>query len=95
MILIIFTSRSDVKFDRIDPPPSESLGLESLDFDWVYLLVFKSSDTGDGIWVCVMEMFVISIHWSQVLRREWRCGWSSADRLRSNYIWVINKFIAY
>ena len=27
--------------------------------------------------------------------REWRCSWSSADRQCSNYIWVINNFIAY
>ena len=32
-------------------------------------------------------------HWSQVLSREWRCSWGSADRRCSNYIWVINKFI--
>ena len=36
-----------------------------------------------------------SIHWSHVLSWEWRCSWSSADRRCSNYIWVINKFIAY
>ena len=35
------------------------------------------------------------IHWNQVLSREWRCSWSSADRRCSNYIWVINDFIAY
>ena len=35
------------------------------------------------------------IHWSQVLSREWRCSWSSADRQWSKYIWVINNFIAY
>ena len=35
------------------------------------------------------------IHWSQVLGREWRCSWSSADRRCSNYIWVVNNFIAY
>ena len=37
------------------------------------------------------------IHWCQVLSREWRCSWSSADgdRRFSNYIWVINNFIAY
>ena len=29
------------------------------------------------------------IYWSQVLSREWRCSWSSADRRCSNYIWVI------
>ena len=34
-------------------------------------------------------------HWSQVLIREWRCSWSSADRWCSNYIWVINNVIAY
>ena len=33
------------------------------------------------------------IHWSQVLSREWRCSWGSADRRCSNYIWVINNFI--
>ena len=35
------------------------------------------------------------IYWSQVLSREWRCPWSSADRRCSNYIWVINNSIAY
>ena len=30
-----------------------------------------------------------------VLSREWRCSWSSADRRCSNYICVINNFIAY
>ena len=46
-------------------------------------------------------MFLVSsccclcpIHWSQVLSREWRCSWSSADGRCSNYIWVINNFIA-
>ena len=36
-----------------------------------------------------------SIRWSQVLSREWRCSWSSADRRCSNYIWVIDNLIAY
>ena len=27
--------------------------------------------------------------------REWRCSWSSADRRCSNYIWVIDNFIAF
>ena len=36
-----------------------------------------------------------SIHWNQVLSREWRCSWSSADRRCSNYIWMIYGFIAY
>ena len=35
------------------------------------------------------------IHWSQVLSREWRCSWSSADRRCSNYIGVVNNFITY
>ena len=47
-------------------------------------------------------MFLISscsclcpMHWSQVFSWEWRCSWSNADRRCSNYIWVINNFIAY
>ena len=35
------------------------------------------------------------IHGSQVLGRKWRCSWSSANRQCSNYIWVINNFVAY
>ena len=35
------------------------------------------------------------IHCSQGLGREWKSCWSSADRRCSNYIWVINNFIAY
>ena len=35
------------------------------------------------------------IQWSQVLSREWRYSWSSADRWCSNYIWVIDNFIAH
>ena len=35
------------------------------------------------------------INWSQVLNRSWRRSWSSADRRCSNYIWMIDKFIAY
>ena len=51
---------------------------------------------------CYNEMFVVSscsclcpIDWNQVLSREWRCSWSSADRRCSNYIWVINNVIAF
>ena len=36
-----------------------------------------------------------TIHWSQVLSREWRCSWSSASQRWSIYIWAINNFIAY
>ena len=36
-----------------------------------------------------------TINWSQLFSGEWRCSWSSADRRCSNYIWVINNFIAY
>ena len=35
------------------------------------------------------------IPWSRVLSREWWCSWSSTDRPSSNYICVINNFIAY
>ena len=35
------------------------------------------------------------ILWNQVLSREWRCSWSSANRRCSNYNWVIDNLIAY
>ena len=34
-------------------------------------------------------------HWSQVLSREWKGSWSSADRWCANYIWVIKNVIVY
>ena len=47
------------------------------------------------------EMILVSscsclwpIHWIKVLSRGWRCNWSGAHRRCSNYIWVINNFIA-
>ena len=47
-------------------------------------------------------MFLVSscnclctIYWNQVLSQEWRCSWSSANRRCSNYIWVIDNFVAY
>ena len=43
---------------------------------------------------CLAAVFAQN-HWSQALCREWSCSWSSADRRCSNYIWVINNFIAY
>ena len=36
-----------------------------------------------------------TIYWSQMLSREWRCSWDSADRRCCNYIWMINNFISY
>ena len=48
------------------------------------------------------EMFLVSgcsyfcvICWGHVLSCEWSCSWNSADRRWSNYIWVINNFIAF
>ena len=35
------------------------------------------------------------IHCNQGLSQEWRCSWSSTDCWCSNYIWVINDYIAY
>ena len=34
-------------------------------------------------------------HWCQVLSREWRRRWNSADRRCPNYICVINNYIHY
>ena len=44
------------------------------------------------LWPCSC---LYPIYWSQVLSWEWRCSWNSAARWCSNYIWVINNFIAY
>ena len=39
---------------------------------------------------------ICAIYWSQVLSREWRCIWNSADRrCCPNYIWVISSSIGY
>ena len=46
------------------------------------------------VYCLVLQLFLLS-HWSQVWSPEWRCNWSSANRRCSNYIWVINYFIAY
>ena len=35
------------------------------------------------------------IYWSKVLSKLWRCCWSSADRRCSNYIWMMNNYVAY
>ena len=43
----------------------------------------------------LLAVGLCAIYWSQVLSGAWRCSWSSADRRRSNYIWVINNLIAY
>ena len=43
---------------------------------------------------CLAAVFAESLE-SQMLSREWRCSWSSTDRRCSNYIWVIDNFIAH
>ena len=35
------------------------------------------------------------LYWSWVFSREWKCSWSSAGRLCSNYIWAIMNLNAY
>ena len=40
------------------------------------------------------RLAVVSIYWSHVLGRQWRCSWSSTGRWCSNYIWVFRNFIA-
>ena len=48
-----------------------------------------------------LNVSYVVLQWSlpnwlnQVLSREWGCSWSSGKRQCSNYIWVINNFIAY
>ena len=42
-----------------------------------------------------LQLFFAQYIETQVLSREWRCSWSSANRRCSNYIRVINNLIAY
>ena len=48
-------------------------------------------------WMCLVSSCscLCPIRWCNVLSREWRCSWNSADRRCPNLIWVINNFIAY
>ena len=41
-----------------------------------------------------LAVFFAQSNKSKMLSREWRCGWSSADRRCSNHVWVINNCIA-
>ena len=59
-------------------------------YDWWRRLQPTSSVS--PVWSCSC---LCSIHWSHVLSGEWRCSWSSVDKRCSNYILVINKFIAF
>ena len=68
---------------------------------YIYIYIYTVNSLISGAPHPKTEMFLVSpcsclcpIHWSQVLSREWRCTWSSAGRRCSNYIRVINKFIA-
>ena len=75
-------------------------------FSHVILVLWAYMDGGNTmsvIWCLICNWYrkilscscLCPIHWSQVLSREWRCSWSSADRRCFNYIWVIHNLIAY
>ena len=59
------------------------------------LISHRSPNAGLMLYSTTAIYCLCPIHWSQLLSWEWRCSWSSADRRCSNYIWVINNFIAY
>ena len=71
-------------------------GLLLLNFDHELDFTYRQTSSISRTKSENLNVFVSSLpdHWSQVLSREWRCSWSSADRL-SNSIWVINNFNAY
>ena len=54
-----------------------------------------SNSKSQNLNVSRLVNWLYPIHWSQVLSPEWRYSWSNANRRCSNYIWVINKVIAY
>ena len=58
------------------------------------LSIFLKMSWRSSSWSSSCSCLCLIIHWSQAFSREWRYSWSSADRRYSNYIWVINNFIA-
>ena len=42
-----------------------------------------------GLQLSLRNILKPSVKW------EWRCSWSSTDRRCSNYIWVINNYVAH
>ena len=58
-------------------------------------LIYASPNPKTEMFLVLSCSCLCKIYWNQVLSQKWRCSWSSADRRCSNYIWVINNFIAY
>ena len=62
--------------------------------DTVKSLIYDAPNPKTYMIIVLSCSCLCPIHWSQVLSREWRCSWSSADSRCSNYIWVISNFNA-
>ena len=60
----------------------------------IYFRKYKTPNHQTWMFLASSCCCICPRHRCQVLSREWRCSWSSADRRCSNYIWVIDKFIA-
>ena len=58
-------------------------------------LIWAAPNTKTEIVLVSYCSYLCPIRWSQLISREWRCSWSSADRRCSNYIWVTTIVIAY
>ena len=56
-------------------------------------LILATPNTKSWMFLDSSCSYLCPIHWSQLLSREWRCSWSSADRRCSHYTWVINNLL--
>ena len=73
---------------------SQQRGCEYLDMNCQISSIRCTKSQNLNVSRLVLQLSLCNLLKSQVVSREWRCSWSSADRRCSNYIWVINNFIA-
>ena len=94
--LVVMTSDAEgTEHNTIIPTarPREDKGSQI----FIYLQISSIKRPNSQTWLFLVSSCscLCPIHWHQVLSREWRGRWGSANRRCSNYIWVINKFMAF
>ena len=89
-VQIFFLSGCPWSKMRVSPHPNVHI--------WRYIQTSNISCTKSknlNVSCIVLQLFLPNPLKLSVLSREWRSSWSSADRRCSNYIWVINNYIAH
>ena len=96
----IYLKLSSAKLRTFCPGKLVLFGLLRVRWDVVFLILPKTSSTSRtkskslNVSCILVQLFSLNPLKPGVKLRM-RCSWSSADRRCSNYIWVINNFIAY